>query len=87
MTPHRPHGRRRASPNALSNPAPTEPSAGADCPHCSEPLSLSQPDMDSPERLLGICELCERWFFLDLTTQQAARLLPLDLGTFGLVSH
>src|SRR5256885_13296563 len=36
------------------------------CLHCSSPLALHQPDPESPERLLGVCEQCKHWFLIDL---------------------
>ena len=39
------------------------------------PLSLSQPDLDSPERLLGACERCKDWFLIDLIPGQTEALL------------
>jgi hypothetical protein len=47
-------------------PKTIEISAQADCSHCSLPLSLSQPDVDLPGRLLGICERCKRWYLVEL---------------------
>ena len=29
-------------------------------------MCLSQPDLNSPERLLGVCEHCKHWFLIDL---------------------
>ena len=49
--------------------------ARARCLNCSDPLSLSQPDPDSPERLIGICEHCKHWFLIDLEPD-------LSTGTF-----
>jgi hypothetical protein len=50
----------------LRFPAVVEHPVSADCLNCSLPLSLSQPDFNSPERLLGICERCKHWFLIDL---------------------
>jgi hypothetical protein len=47
-------------------PSPTGPS----CLNCASPLSLSQPDLDMPERLLGICEQCKYWFLIDMLPDQ-----------------
>jgi hypothetical protein len=38
----------------------------AHCLKCSSPLSLFQPDLSTPERLLGVCERCKHWFLVDL---------------------
>jgi hypothetical protein len=47
----------------------------ARCVNCSLPLSLSQPDMNSPERLLGVCEQCKHWFLIDLIPNQTRGIL------------
>ena len=36
------------------------------CMSCNLRLELHQPDPESPERLLGICERCRNWYVLDL---------------------
>jgi hypothetical protein len=50
----------------LRFPAAVEHPVSAHCLNCSLPLSLCQPDLNSPERLLGICERCKHWFLIDL---------------------
>ena len=40
----------------------------ARCLHCSSALSLHQPDLELPGRLLGVCEGCKRWFLIDVLT-------------------
>jgi hypothetical protein len=60
----------RENPNILRVALPIEVSAGANCPDCSWQLALSQPDVDSPERLLGICEQCKHWFLIELPPDQ-----------------
>ena len=47
----------------------------AHCRNCDLPLFLSQPNLTSPERLLGVCEECGRWFVIDLITDQTEGLL------------
>jgi hypothetical protein len=34
-------------------------------------LALHQPDPDSPERLLGVCERCKHWFLIDLLLKRS----------------
>lgn len=51
-------------PAAIVNPT------GPICLNCSSLLSLLQPDLDLPERLLGICEQCKHWFFIDIVPDQ-----------------
>jgi hypothetical protein len=46
--------------------APVEHPVRPNCLNCSLPLSLSQPDINAPERLLGVCEQCKRWFLIDV---------------------
>ncbi len=45
------------------------------CPYCSLPLSLSQPDLTSPERLIGVCETCKHWFLIDILPARALGLV------------
>lgn len=52
--------------DVLRFPTAAERSVAAQCLNCSLPLSLSQPDLDSPERLLGVCEQCKHWFLIEL---------------------
>jgi hypothetical protein len=48
--------------DVLHFPAPDERPFGALCSNCSVNLSLSQPDLYSPDRLIGVCERCKYWF-------------------------
>jgi hypothetical protein len=50
----------------LRFPAPPLNAVRACCLHCSSPLTLHQPDTQTPERLLGICEECQHWFLIDM---------------------
>jgi hypothetical protein len=50
----------------LRFPTPPVNVARACCLHCCSPLALHQPDPDSPDRLLGVCEHCRHWFLIDL---------------------
>jgi hypothetical protein len=52
--------------DVLRFPSAVRHRIGAHCLKCSLPLSLFQPDLSSPERLLGICERCKHWFLIDL---------------------
>ncbi len=36
------------------------------CLNCSSILTLHQPDKESPDRLIGICESCKHWFLIDM---------------------
>jgi hypothetical protein len=45
--------------------------AGAACQDCAWSLTLHQPDSARPERLLGVCERCERWYLVDLMPGRA----------------
>jgi hypothetical protein len=56
--------------DVLHFPTATENPNGPSCLNCSSRLSLSQPDMELPERLLGICEQCKRWFLIDMVSDQ-----------------
>ena len=61
--------------DVLLFPAAVERPVRARCLNCDLPLSLSQPDLDSPERLLGVCEQCKHWFFIHLIPDQTKGLL------------
>ena len=56
-------------------PAAVERPVKAHCLHCDLPLSLLQPDPDSPDRLLGVCEQCKCWFFIHLIADQTEGIL------------
>jgi hypothetical protein len=34
------------------------------CPDCGKPLETHQPDVDSPDRLVGTCPGCRRWYLV-----------------------
>jgi hypothetical protein len=61
--------------HVLRFPAATERRIGPHCLNCSLPLSVLQPDLDSPERLLGVCEQCKGWFLIDLIPDRREGLL------------
>lgn len=62
-----PRARRvEATLDILPFPRLREDPAGTACLHCSSALTLHQPDPQSPDRLLGVCEGCHRWFLVDL---------------------
>ncbi len=50
----------------LRFPALSEDPVAAECLNCSSDLTLHQPDMNTPERLLGVCESCKHWYLIDL---------------------
>lgn len=35
------------------------------CEYCQSWLNLHQPDIMSPDRLLGTCDVCHAWFVID----------------------
>lgn len=41
------------------------------CVECRRPLELHQPDPQSPDRLLGICTGCGRWYVMVLAAGQS----------------
>jgi len=61
--------------DVLRFPVAVERPAGAHCLNCSAPLSLSQPDLASPDRLLGVCERCKHWFLIDLVPDMSEGLM------------
>ncbi len=36
------------------------------CLACDGPLDLHQLDLSSPDRIVGLCELCGAWYMMDL---------------------
>jgi hypothetical protein len=61
--------------DVLRFPAAVERPVRAHCLNCDLPLSLSQPDLRSPDRLLGVCEQCKYWFFIHLIPDQTEGIL------------
>jgi hypothetical protein len=61
--------------DVLRFPTAAEHPAWKHCLHCDSPLSLSQPDLGSPDRLLGVCEQCKYWFFIHLIPDQTEWIL------------
>ncbi len=54
-------------PLAVSRPwTDAEAPNGTLCLVCGELLSLHQPEINSPERLLGTCDACGSWHLVDL---------------------
>jgi hypothetical protein len=45
------------------------------CVGCRVPLELHQPDAQSPDRLLGVCPECGRWYVMQLTAGQHEAVL------------
>jgi hypothetical protein len=48
------------------------------CSRCQSSLDLHQPDVERPERLLGMCEDCRSWFLMAIDEGFMIRL-PEDL--------
>ncbi len=59
----------------LPFPRPRQAHAPIACPNCSSPLTLHQPDPESPERLLGVCDGCKHWYLVDLPVGRADGVL------------
>jgi len=57
-----------ASLHFLRFPKVCEQSVHAKCLKCSSDLILHQPDMNLPERLLGVCESCKHWHLIDFVS-------------------
>ncbi len=66
MKPKRIATRMAAELHFLRFPAVFEHPVRAECLNCSSELTLHQPDMEMPERLLGVCESCKNWYLIDL---------------------
>jgi hypothetical protein len=61
--------------DVLRFPTAIERLISTHCLNCSSPLSLSQPDLESPDRLLGVCQQCKHWFLIHLIADQSEGLL------------
>jgi hypothetical protein len=48
---------------------------GTCCLNCSWQLSLSQPDSELPDRLIGVCERCKHWFLIDLIPESGEGIM------------
>jgi len=47
------------------------------CLACDKYLDLHQPDVGSPDRLVGICEQCGRWYLIDVTPETDEAVMVL----------
>ena len=47
------------------------------CLVCEGPLDLHQPDVGRPDRMVGVCMKCERWYVLDSITGTDQALMIL----------
>ena len=45
------------------------------CARCCSRLALSQPDLQSPARLLGVCEGCRRWYLIVMEPDLGSALM------------
>ena len=54
------------------------------CLACKGPLDLHQPDVGSPDRMVGVCMKCGRWYLLDSIagTDEALMVLLPDSESF-----
>jgi hypothetical protein len=51
------------------------------CQRCTIPLQIHQPDLETPDRLLGTCPGCHQWCFIESHSEQgwaAIALLPAE---------
>ncbi len=73
----------------LRFPLVVETPSRAHCLDCSEPLSLSRPDLQPPVRLIGICEQCRHWYLVDLVPDLSAGILCRlpDIEVIRSLSH
>ncbi len=58
-----------------------QPLATIHCLQCDEPLEIHQPDAAFPERMLGTCDHCHRWYLWDFdpnSDEAVMVLLPSD---------
>jgi hypothetical protein len=47
------------------------------CLGCGAPLELYQPETDEPQRFIGTCNQCGRWYLLDWNPQSSEGLMLL----------
>jgi hypothetical protein len=47
------------------------------CLNCGAPLELYQPDTQEPQRFIGTCGQCRRWYLLDWIPQAAEGVMLL----------
>jgi hypothetical protein len=52
---------------------------GVECPSCRDLLTVHQPDVEGPDRLLGVCPACHDWFLIDASVEVIARLPHWDV--------
>ena len=69
MTPNRRPKKVSTSLGVLRFQSPPESSVETLCLHCSSALTIHQPDVQAPERLLGTCDSCKHWFLIDLVRE------------------
>jgi hypothetical protein len=47
------------------------------CLNCGAPLEIHQPDAEAPQRFIGTCDGCGRWYLLDWVPRSAEGLVLL----------
>jgi hypothetical protein len=52
--------------------------SGLPCLGCHDLLTIHQPDVESPDRLLGVCPECRAWFLVEATSGVMVRLPDQD---------
>jgi hypothetical protein len=57
--------------NLACLPAPSDELCKSTCMSCGSSLDLHQPESEVPDRLLGTCPQCQRWYILDFITDEA----------------
>jgi hypothetical protein len=65
MNPSRSVDKTYTSLDFLRFSAPSERPIQGKCLKCSSELTIHQPDINLPERLLGVCESCKHWYLID----------------------
>jgi hypothetical protein len=49
----------------VSLPSSREAISRVGCPNCQCELSVHQPDLELPDRMLGTCPECKSWYLMD----------------------
>lgn len=71
---------------SLSLPAIESCPLTLNCLECQDLLDLHQPEMTDPDRLLGVCRQCDRWYLICLDVDQSTANLVRLPGFEEMVS-
>jgi len=75
MKPNHPVKKVVANLDLLRFPTDDAKQGGTHCLNCNSRLVLHQPDLDAPDRLLGVCERCKHWFLIDVLADMTGEIM------------